>query len=355
MGKELVDILKRNYVPTFIAVGDILPVALGARSGGSFFYDDLLFEFQENSLFEESLKENPDLGFLRKMNSIYKSQDLVNDILSDFQSIKMQEITEEELKGMVEDLYRRFCEVNEFKRYKDLSEEMGIISVPFPFFGDMTSENGILVVPRIYFLKEEPNIAEMIEKNVKEALCMDIGDYSQLDGELHDYNKCCIHNFVRVRKAFLRGVEERDKDLEKKWWEFLHRWVPNAVRWSEVENTDKDKGAIRRLKLPEKEAEIEENIFMFYSEEFYPCSKCEAAKQRGKTIFKVLKQHIPEKLAIDYFYYNYWFRVMEIKEVEMGKEEPYFSYTTAEAKGVKGVNTYLKPLGEVIEIYENSN
>ena len=261
--------------PAFIVIGDVIPIAAGARKVTSFFYDDVVSGLDDLALrnaYPEKYKETgrPDhkarLQWLAQKAGDAVSAGTIRKGRRDLLNIQ-----------------EALADIPVIRFYVELLEELGILVTPVPFV--RPGQSGAV---RMYLSTKPLELEPILDANLREARMESVGAFAQYDGLLHGYPECCTAAFVE------RRPEELQASL-------------NYLAGQKSREQVREGGAF--MKRDEAFALLGDAAYQFFSEELYPCSlvtgeQCLKAIHLGKNVFNSIKSELPIAIAQDFFLTN---------------------------------------------------
>lgn len=329
--EDLVRISDDNLVPAFVMVGDLVPVAQGGRKGASFFYDHdiqnhLISVARESSMLSSNKK------FLDLEKQFSKSYLTIGDLFDENLSKLPISTPHNELMRELKECYEKLQNLEIAKIYERIASEMSLKTILFPYLTQYHPEKKTIdAIPRFYILDREPNVNDMIESNVKTGTTLN-QDFIFMDGKIHDYAYCCV-------KAFSEARDIENIDNKKA----LKCTLPELFK----KFTDRARVLNGGLFLEMNAVEPEENVYQFYSEEFFPHSMlyhghCRESIEKGKSVYRSITSVVPKRIANDYFYLN----LSLIPVLNFG----YSGYSQ-----VEHTRLFRKPFSSFVEYYKSKN
>jgi hypothetical protein len=299
--------------PTFVVIGDVIPVLSGSRRVASFFYDDIVAGLDERAL----------LGFFpaARLNPARYLADQRTRLRLLYQQAEaaISAGTLRKSRRELLDVQKVFADLPFIRLYDEILADMGIRATPFPF-----ARAGQAMVIRVYLSKASIDVAGMIDSNLREAKLQSMGAFARSDGILHGYPECCAEAFAGRRETELRAA-------------LSYLASPSNLASQDREGV---------LATPADAFDmLGSAAYQFFSEEFFPCSlatgeQCAKATAVGENVFEGIKSALPEMVAQDFFLTN-----RNVVTDPEGRS----SYTTS---GLPDIASYKLPFTHFVEALE---
>lgn len=296
--------LREAYFPTFVVMGNIIPVVLGSRKASSFFYDD-------NFALIEQININQILQLQDRTDRLAEQRKQLWALHGKGKTALAAGTIRKSRRELLE-IQRALSDLPIIARYIDYSTSLGIIATPVPY----SARDEVGIVPRIYFSREPIDSDRLIDLRVRKFRGGTPLEFEEYDGFIHGYPECCIKDYVRQSSNTV----------------FSGFPMPKAKSVDEVPG-------FKAMLTDDVFRELGDGIYQFFVEEFFPCTytngtPCQKTIDTGKRVFSSLKTVVPEEAVRQFFATNY----MLALEYTHGAGEPSYSISDS-----PNVGTYRLP------------